>query len=65
MQLEFINTLSQVEEQNYDPEKSQLSPKAIVHLVQKVLLTSKVKQKMKCVTLQYFVVTCYDLDLSE
>ena len=33
------------------------SPEAIVHLVQKALLTCKIKQKIKPVALQNFVAT--------
>ena len=33
------------------------SPEAIVHLVQKALLTSKIKQKITAVALQNFVAT--------
>jgi len=38
-------------------KESNSSPEAIVHLVQKALLTCKIKQKMTPVALQNFVAT--------
>ena len=51
-----------MQEQNYEVEIKKVSfqvddssPEAIVHLVQKALLTCKIKQKIKPVALQNFV----------
>ena len=43
-----------MEEQNYEVDSSL---EAVVHLVQKVLLTCKIKQKITPVALQNFVAT--------
>ena len=54
-------------EQNYEVEIktidyiSKLSPEAIVHLFQKVLFTSKIKQKITHVSLQNFEAKTMDL----